>query len=52
MLYLLLVGRKKERKEKKKGKGEMTGLGGGFFPRAGHALLALLCGIFVAVRYN
>jgi hypothetical protein len=45
MLCLLLVeGKKKNRKEKKRS--------GGFFPREGHTLLAVPCRIFLAVRYN
>jgi hypothetical protein len=45
MLCLLLVGRRKKRKEK---------LPGAFFPgpEAGHTLLAVLGRIFVAVRCN
>jgi hypothetical protein len=39
--------KKKERKRKKKDKWL-----GGFFTRAGHALLAVVHGIFPAVRYN
>jgi hypothetical protein len=44
MHCLLLVGRERKREREKQP--------GGFFPRAGHALLAVLCGIFVAVRCN
>jgi hypothetical protein len=45
MLCLLLVGgiKKRERKNKRNGWGP-------FFPRAGHDLLAVPCGIFAAVR--
>jgi hypothetical protein len=46
MLCLLLVGRKKERKEKKRN------VQGAFFPRAGHTSLAVPQGIFVALRCN
>jgi hypothetical protein len=43
-----------EKRRKRKKQKEMTrGLGGGtFVPRTGHALLAVLNGIFVAVRCN
>jgi hypothetical protein len=43
MLCLLLFGRKKERERE---------MASGFFPRAGHALMAVLCRIFMDVRYN
>jgi hypothetical protein len=46
MFYLLLVGRKKEREKKKKERNSW----GAFFPRAGHAFLAVLCRIFATVR--
>jgi hypothetical protein len=44
MLCLLLIGRKK--KERKKREMARTF----FFPRAVHALLAVLCGIFAAAK--
>jgi hypothetical protein len=43
MLYLQLVEREKKKEKKQQG---------GFFPRAGHALLAGPGGIFPAVRCN
>jgi hypothetical protein len=43
MLYLLLVEEKKKKKKKQPG---------GFFPRAGHFLLAVPCRIFLAVKRN
>jgi hypothetical protein len=46
MLCLLLVGRNKKRK-KEKINGPRA-----FLPKAGHVLLAVPCGIFVAVRCN
>jgi hypothetical protein len=50
MLCLLLVGRIKKRKNKNR----KEKWPGAFFPRAGagHALLAVVYGIFMAIRCN
>jgi hypothetical protein len=47
MLSLLLVERERKRKRKRKKKWL-----GGIFPKVEHALLAVLRGIFVAVRWH
>jgi hypothetical protein len=50
MLCLLLLGSKKERERERER--EMVCVLGGMVPKAGYTLLAVLLGIFAAVRYN